>query len=399
MADASLAGDYPRTYRLTTSLRLLLTVVGVALGAGGVALASIPAWDRAADGAPLLIVALALGVLGLFMLAYVWRWHLVLNADTIEVHGLFGARRLARAQIAGRRLLTVQCGQRVLQLVPTEGARPLKLSPSYLKTDAVYAAWIDALPDLDALDLQASEAAIESNAELGNTPEERLARLAAARQWARALTLASWAVAAWGYVYPRPYTLAVLALALLPWVAIVFTARSGGLYRFDTRRNDARPSLAMPLCVPGFVLLMRALQDFGMLDWPRAVCFAAVAALAIGWAALQSDTRARAQPAVAVSVLLALCAYGVGVVVTGNDLLDDRPGNDYRVEVLSRYMSRGGRSTSYHLVLAPWGPRRQPQAVSVTRPLYAAVPPGSSVCIHQGPGALGISWYVVRGCG
>lgn len=395
-----MASDYPRTYRAARWVYLLTVPVGLAFCALGVALAWLLGSQTQSPGAlaGVALLATAVAAFGALMMAATLRSRVVLSFDAVEVHGLIRVRRLARADIAGRRLLSLQYGQKMLVLCPKDPrVRALKIASS-MRTDAVWDAWVGALPDLDAQEAQALEAEVAANAELGQTPEERLARLGAARKLANALNLTTYAAAAWGYIYPRPYGLAVLALAVLPWAAILMVAKSSGLCRIDSRRGDPRPTLAIPMIIPGLVLLMRAVLDVGVLDIGRALIFAAVAAGLLTWAALMSDSAARERPWSALLLLLLGCAYGYGAVVLGDRLLDSAPGENFRVAVLARHVSRG-RSTSYHLQLDRWGPRSEPDDVTVSGDLYAQSPPGSTVCVHRGPGALGISWYDVVGCG
>jgi len=394
------ANDYPRTYRAARWVYVLTIPVGLAFCGLGVALAYLLGGEAQSAGAlagvALLVVAVA--AFGAWMLAATLRPKVVLTEDAVEVHGLVRVRRLARADIAGRRLLSLQYGQKLLVLRAKDPrVRALKI-PSSMRTDAVWDAWVQALPDLDAQDAQALEAEVASNAELGQTPQERLARLGAAKKLANALNLTTYAVAAWGYFYPRPYGLAVVALGILPWIAIVMVAKSSGLCRIDSRRGDPRPTLAIPMIIPGLVLLMRAVLDVGVLDLVRALMFAAAAALLLTWAAFMSDGALRERLWSAALLLLPGCAYGYGAVVLGDCLLDSAPGENFRVAVLAQHVSHG-RSTSYHLQLDHWGPRSEPDDVTVSRELYEQSPPGSTVCVHRGPGALGIAWFDVVGCG
>lgn len=395
------APDYPRTYRARLWARGLLIIVGCLAIAGGVGLYLQSARGPAASSAvmPLLLTMMLFVLFGACLLASVWRSKVVLTADAIEIHGLLTVRHLARSEIAGRRLLRVNYGQTVTAIVPnTAGAKTLKFSSSSMQTDSVLDSWLDALPDLDAKDTQASEAEIASNPELGQTPEERLERLARARKLAAAFNGVSFGVSMWGLFYPQPYAAAVLSAALLPWAAILLAAKSGGLYRLDTQRNDVRPNLAAAVFLPGLVLLMRAAQDVGVLDWQRALIYAALVAIVLCWAALMSDATLRARRPAALALLAFSCSYGYGAVVLGNAGLDHAPGKEYRVCVLGRHVSRG-RSTSYYLTLSSWGPRSEPKDVSVSRSLYQRTPAGGIVCVLQGPGALDIAWYVVRACG
>jgi hypothetical protein len=395
--------DYPRTYRAALWLRLLVSAVGVACFALAGALAFLLGGQARSSGALAGVALLVLGAaaFGVWMIAVMLRSKIVLTGDAVEVHGLIRVRRLAREGLAGRRVVSLQYGQKLLVLSANDPrVRDLRISSSSIRTDAVWDAWIGTLPDLDARDAQALEAEVAANAELGQTPEERLARLGAAKKLANALNVTTYAVAAWGYIYPRPYALAMLALGVLPWIAILLVAKSSGLIRVDSRRGDPRPTLAIPVIIPGLVLMMRALMDVGVLDIERALIFAAMAAALLTWAAIMSDAAARARPWSALLLLLLLlgCAYGYGAVVLGDRLLDSSPGENFRVGVLARHVSRG-RNTSYHLTLERWGPRTEPAEVRVSRDLYLQSPPGSTVCVHRGPGALGISWYDVFGCG
>ncbi|HWZ62845.1 MAG TPA: hypothetical protein VNX02_07485 [Steroidobacteraceae bacterium] len=397
------AGSYPRTYRLALWVYLLMVPVGLAICAAGVGLAFLLTRQQSSPAAMLGVVALVavVGGFGAWLIASALRSKVVLREDAIEVHGVLRVRRLARAEIAGRRLQSLQYGQKMLLLEATDPAtRALKLSSaSSLRTDAVWDAWMASLPDLDAQETQALEAEVAANPELGSTPEERLGRLAAARRLAQWTNYVTYAIAAWGYLYPRPYGAAVLALGVLPWVALVLVAKSTGLFRLDGRRADPRPSLMLPVIIPGLVLLVRAVSDVGVLDLERALIFAAVTAFVLGWAALRCDAAMRARPWNALRLMLLGCAYGYGTVVLANSQLDFAPGDEYRVAVLARHVSRGSRSTSYYLRLDRWGPRTGPADVRVSAQLYRDAQPGTTVCVHRGPGALGIPWYAVDLCG
>jgi hypothetical protein len=70
----------------------------------------------------------------------------------------------------------------------------------------------------------------------------------------------------------------------------------------------------------------------------------------------------------------------------------------FTATVADKHVVRGRRSLSWHLVLAPWGPRTDATDVSVTRPLYDAVAVGGTVCVALRPGVLAIPWYRVAAC-
>jgi len=382
-------------------LRVLVLGVGLAFlgGAAALLLLVTPGANPSAGMVTQLFAAL-LALFGGYLFLSGWRARVVLTTDAIESYGAFMVRRLARSDIKGRRLLRLQYGQTAVELVPREpGARPLRLSKSGMRTDAALEAWLNSIPDLDVQEAEAARAEIAADPELGQTPEERLASLGRAKKLANTFNALTWATVIWGFFYPQPYAVALLIIALLPWTAMILAAKSHGLFRLDARRNDVRPNLATAMYLPGFVLLLRAVEDVGVLDWQLALVYAALTTLIIWWAALRCDPTLRARRSAAMILFCIMGAYGYGAVALGNSQLDTSAGQNYRVQVLAMHYTRGSKSTSYYLTLAPWGPRTRPEDVSVARALYSVTRPGGAVCVHQGPGSLGIGWYVVRSCG
>jgi hypothetical protein len=387
------------TYRMALWARALVLAVGVAFLGGAAALALLIGRSANPSAAAVVVPTLPLVLLGGYLLLGGLRSRVVLTANAIESYGAFTVQRLARSDIKGRRLLQLQYGQTAVELVPREpGAKPLKLSRSGMRSDAALEAWLNSIPDLDVQEAAAAQAELAADPELGQTPEERVAHLARAKKFARTFNAATWAAAIWAFVYPQPYEAALLVVALLPWAAIVVAARGHGLYRLDARRNEVRPNLAIAMYVPGFALLLRAVEDVGVLDWKLALMYAVLATFIIFLAAVRSDPTLLERRSLAIGLFCIMGSYGYGAVALGNSELDSAAGQDYRVQVLAMHYSSGSKSTTYYLTLAPWGPRTRPEDVSVARTLYRQTRPGAEVCVHQGPGAIGIGWYVVRAC-
>src|SRR5262249_25519099 len=156
------------------------------------------------------VVAALLALFGGYLLLAGLRARVVLTADAIESYGALMVRRLARADIKGRRLLQLQYGQTAVELVPRDpGTRSLKLSRSGMRTDAALDAWLSSIPDLDVREAEAARAEIASDPELGQTPAERLASLQRAKKLANTFNGLTWAVVIWGFFYPQPYAVAL----------------------------------------------------------------------------------------------------------------------------------------------------------------------------------------------
>jgi hypothetical protein len=394
------ASDYPRTYRASSSSLLLAVVGGICVAAGALGIWYFGTGHGVRDrvGTYLLI-----GISAAFLLggAYLVRWilgfRIVLTADAIEFGSAPTATVLRRDEIAGWRTLQPSNGPAILVLVPRDSLRqPVKIQKLF-QSDAAFESWLAQLPNLDAQDRQAAEQEIAANPDLGVTPDERMATLAAARRTARILNGMFVVSALWAFFYPRPYWLAVTVLAALPWVAVVITARSHGLFRIDQKRNDPHPTVGLAFLMPGFILALRAMLDVHVLRWQEGLWLAGGLGLLLWAAALMSDATLRTKKATAVALFFLVPAYGYGAGALGNALLDKSPPRVYAVKVVSKYVS-SGRSTTYNLRLEAWGPRLETSTVSVSHSFYNSVQPGSPVCIVLRPGALHVAWYVVRRC-
>ncbi len=397
---APASDDLPRRYRVALWARVASVILGVAFAALALGLIVLLIRVELPDPVTLALAlagVAALSGMGIWIAVSGVRTQVVLSREAIEVCKGLRTRRLERAAIAGRRRIKTRYGS-LLQLCPSaQGAKGFTI-PQSVKTDGVYRAWIDSLPDLDALEARASEEEITGNPEFGATADERRARLDAGKKLANTFTYLTYAIAAWVYLYPQPYAAAVSALALLPILAMVIVARSDGLYRIHKQRNDAHPTFIVPVFLPALVLAIRAVSDIHLLDWTLAGEWAAgLAVVLTGFLAL-SDRQIAGRPSYCALYGLLMCAYGYGGIVLANALLDHGSGQHYESAVLAKSITRG-RHTSYHLRLAPWGPREQARSVDVPSSTYREFEVGDPVCIGLRSGAVGIAWFTISRCG
>lgn len=240
--------DYQHIYPMSRGWMVFLLVFAV----GAMAVGTIGLWFVAAEPHPRATnMAIVLSIFGLFIIfgmyviLTVFKSYIVLFADRIEVHGVHSTRVLRRDEILGRRFVQTRNSRNIL-LVPRGEQRQLKIA-LLLQTDPAFWKWMNTLPDLDAQDLKTSEEEIAGAPDGSSVHEDRLHGLAAGQRLARTLRIATFVVAGWGWLYPRPYNLVVTVLALLPWLAVMIAARSGGPFRINQRRNDAHPSLALAI--------------------------------------------------------------------------------------------------------------------------------------------------------
>jgi hypothetical protein len=393
--------QYPRTYRVSAGSRVAYCLLGASLAVGGLA----GVWyfgtgheaKTALEAIMLAALCLAFVVLGAAIILYMLTSEVVLNADAIVSRDLLGVRKLQREDIAGRRSQRTRSNSTLVLVPRRPGMKTLKIN-ELIQSDFLLKAWFDTLPDLDAQDLAQSQSEIIANRDLGRTPEERARRLAVARKLANGLTGVSIIVCLWAFVYPKPHELVVVVLAALPpLVALVPKVKGGRLYQVVGWRNDARANLGIAFIGPSVVLAVRALEDIKVFDWTVALAGAAVVAIAMTFVLAMSEQKLRSLGWALLAILAVCGSYAYGAIVEGNALLDKSEPQMFKTTVIGKRVSRG-KTTSYHLRLASWGPLREEDDITVSRTLYASVETGGKICIVLRDGALHIRWFGVRPC-
>ncbi len=395
-------GKYPRIYPVTPVWK-----AGIVILAGILLLGSLAAaWEvgviasetrHTPQGLILVFFAATIAACAAFYVVDTLVSSIVLNADRLEIHELWRVRRVLRANIESQQVLHPPNSPPVLVLrLKAPDNRKIKLTAMW-KSDETWNSWFAGIPDLDAEAGKAFVAAIDANADLGSTPAERQQRLAAARSFARYATWANLGLYAWAFIYPRPYQLVILVLAVIPWAAIVIMARSPGLYAFNAPRGSGRPDLSVLLISPGFLLMLRAILDVQILDWPRlfewTLILAAVLIVTILWAI----PAAREKLGTLVLILIMTLPYGYGASTLGNSLLDRSSALSYPTTVYSMFVTSGKNKTPT-LRLGPWGPRTTAQDAAVSWELYRSTRVGETVCAQLHADALGVPWFRIAKC-
>jgi hypothetical protein len=391
-----------RTYRRLLLRRVLIMIFLLSVVLGLMAMIGLVVVNN--EG-PLPVSKIAgMAVLGALALVALWlilfevACKVTLTDDTIA-WSLFGwERALARADIAGRREARGHRGRRLLTIVPVDPrTKPLKLPP-HLATDAPFEAWIAALRDLNAKDLNASEARILGDPSHGATPQERLARLAAARTLVNRLNVATTIVAVWCVVAPWPYLAAIGAAAVLPLLAWVAVVTSGGMVRFARSTIEAHATAAMLPVLCSAALALRVYWDVHLIDVSSTAKIGSVVGLALlVLTAIVDRSLIRHVLRLVIAAVVAV-AYGVSVVALADIHFDRSPGQNYQSPIIDSHVDRG-KITTYLVKLAPWGPRQSAAEVSVPEATFNRLRmAGSSACISLYDGAFGIPWFSVDAC-
>jgi hypothetical protein len=334
---------YPRIYRASGGWLVALTFGGLVLAIGGI----IGTWFLATEPLRnpnsrfwLIGLCLASAILGIYCLLSTFRSRVVLFPDRIEVEELTRTAVLSREEIRGWR--STPTSPPCFVLVPRDASRQTVKVAQVFRLDPEFAQWLYTLPCLDSEDARTSKVEIRNDTRFGATPGERMKTLAKGRRLARVLTVIASFAALWGFLYPNPYELTIVILVALPWVAVETVRRSGGLFRLDTNRNDAHPSIAFAFIFPGLVLLLRSVVDYNILQSAVVAWFSIGIGGLLYLSAFAVDTTVRAKVGTIAALLAFSLAYGYGVAIEANALLDHSPEASYMANVEGS-VSLGGR--------------------------------------------------------
>ncbi|MGB9146368.1 MAG: hypothetical protein WCC14_11135 [Acidobacteriaceae bacterium] len=231
----------------------------------------------------------------------------------------------------------------------------------------------------------------------GAAAEDRQVKLAEAQQLNFVLSALGIAAALgfWlgGAVLHLP---SAVVLAVLPAVLIWLVQREPQLYAIAKQRGDPRTDLGVAFVVCGTGLLLgnhdihfagrqMLLECAGLIGL---LCCAGV------------FSAARQNPrfwSTMLGTFVLAGMYGWGLIAAIDSVPDKSAPAYYQTMVADKYESHG-RGTSYHLVLAPWGPIQEPDALTVSDAIYERAVIGGRLCIEAHPGVLYLPWYRIVEC-
>lgn len=370
-------------------------VPGAIFGAGGLATGFQAASNRGSNVLLIALVAAFLLALAAYFFGVALRSRLVIEGTRIEVRGAFRQRSSDLSEIEGFRTVSSRYGS-FRQLVLKEGRGAISIQSSF-KTDDHYRAWFQQIPDLDQRDRQALLAEIEKQQDLGATPEERLGALTRAnRQNKVLLVFVAAAVAGLNFAPHAWLTPCAVLVILAPFAAAYLCWSAPLLSTVFKRRSDPRADTSYILLVASFGLLLRMRENHFLSVHPLlpAMALAAVAVTLAYYRGARTGANRRA----ILAVFLVAALYGYSAIAVADVFFDNAPGQAFTSQVVDHHVSRGSRSTTYYLRLAPWGPVETADDVSVPSSLYRATHLGDTICLDLHPGRLHAPWFHVVAC-
>jgi hypothetical protein len=311
--------------------------------------------------------------------------------DRVEHRDVFRERGLLRAQVAGYRILP----SRLLVLVSKQGRAGDLYLPLHVTENPAWVAWLDTLTSLDVEEHNALIGVMESDARLGDTPEQRLERLGSLHRLAGRLSLVGVAIGVWLLAYPRPYELAIAVGVATPLAALAVASVWPGLVTLTSdHERDPMIKLSTFWYLPSLVLAARAVLDIQIVDWPPPLCAGLALATGPFILALRVEKSAR-RPWMALLSAVVMLAWGWGTVSLANVLLDRAPPARHTAVVVER---TGTADKDPGLSLRVADPALGLPLLTelhVSKAGFNAAKIGGRACVGIYPGALGWRYAVV----
>lgn len=325
-----------------------------------------------------------------FLLYDVYKGRHTFSEQGVSYRGAFRSKDLPMAAIKGYRT-----DQNYTYIVPSSkqhrGIRIGYTSAGYGEIQQ----WLASrFPDLDVQQQEQDAEKLLLEEDFGRNPAEREAALTSARQVGRVLSVAGYLTIGWLLFWPQPYDWAVLAGLAVPPLAAAALFWHRGRLCFDDSDNSARPTITAALLFPTLGLLLRAMLDFELLAYAPLAPYAAGTGLLLATALVLGSPQLLAtnsRRVVLVGTLLGLL-YGAAAATIVNCTFDTHSPQVYAVPVLGKHYT-AGKTDSYYLHVGPWGSRRQPDDVEVTKSLYERTAAADTVHVYQRPGHLGAPWF------
>jgi hypothetical protein len=354
-------------------------------------------WNKSPQLGP----ALGFGVLGvgmalffLYCLLETTKAKHIITEDRLIYQGAFRRKELPLANILGYRI-----DQHYTHLVPKSTADPkIRISYSSENYAGLQQWFAERYPDLDMLEQQQDTDRLLQEEELGRTTEERAQALASGAQAAKWVNIVGGTVAAWLFLFPKPYIWAMGVGLLMPWLVTVVLWLYRGVIRPDEKKNSGYPSVVTALLMPSLGMALRVMLDFEILNyaplWPQVGAVALLFGLGLLLGSRQFLFRNDGRTSLLLTVVVYAALYGFAATTAYNCAFDDSLGRRYETLVLSKHVS-SGKTTTYYLEVGPWGPRTEAEDVTVTQEYYEQAAPGDKVQIYLRPGQLHVPWFTV----
>jgi hypothetical protein len=237
---------------------------------------------------------------------------------------------------------------------------------------------------------------ILKNAAFGFDEEARLLKQTKAKRLVSTLNIFAFLCSAWVLFFPEIYyELGLIILICIPLVVVIIIKFWRGLITLDYKGHSSYPSLFIAFLMPSLCLAVRTMLDFNIFDEAKLWIVIALTTLVLTSVLLIKQSAVKiADYGLVLTLIIIATFYSYGFVIFTNCRFDNGNFVLYRSAVINKYVTKG-KSTSYHVILNPWGPQIYNDDIEVSKKLYNSVSERDIMNVYLMPGLLGISWYEI----
>jgi hypothetical protein len=169
----------------------------------------------------------------------------------------------------------------------------------------------------------------------------------------------------------------------------------------DKGKSSGRIDLTLVVVVPGFILMLRALDDVNLiapdLIWTKLLTVSIVGSILMVGLALLAAPFLRKQLTTSLLYVLILIPYVASVTMISNQLFDFSEPNRSSVKISGSHENKSSRgSRSYYLTVDEWFANSGKREMEVEKDFYETHGKGDTVCLHRHPGIYRFEWFSIQ---
>ncbi|KAA2242976.1 hypothetical protein F0L74_10670 [Chitinophaga agrisoli] len=378
-----------QTYSIPNWLKITMAIVGIPMVASFLAIVVAPAFTDTFNKVYFLVGPAALAMAGLCTFALLQlNEQLSIDDYSIKYNSRFINRELLLTDIAGYRYYK-NC--LMLEPLPERGKR-IQITRHMSRFNRIEEWVLNRYPDLDKAEAQA----IFDNRGAKDSRETVAKKARQAKLEIYSLNGLIMALIAVSLIFPTLKPAAYYVLMVCPLPAIFLLYRYGPLVKLGEKTESPMISMDLPLLLSGGSMIIQALYvNILRYDriWPPAIAIATVLGallIAVRWRFLKRGVHYVAM----VTLLITFFGHGYATIVFLNQLTDKKAPVPYKARIQRMWASQG-KTTTYHLELAPWGPQHDVDDVTTSEDFYDSVQVNDTIAISLHPGGLEIPYLDV----
>lgn len=212
-------------------------------------------------------------------------------------------------------------------------------------------------------------------------------------------------LAIWFFIYPRPYNILLGILLAIPVIGLLLNGlhkpSMATLVEISADKNgEDKYDVADFIDVAAWVILIRVLLDFEFESFYSLIipgtitCLIILTILFLTHKLIAKTTRNKWW--IYTSLIFNVSLYSYAGTYAANCTYDYSEPTIYESEVLEKTISRGRRSTTYYVEVAPWGHHYDKERISVSGIQFAELNIGDKINIDLKKGLFNISWYYIE---